>query len=130
EARSIRLARFFQGAAERAIDVMRGPRLARAGTVRVGRNDPRADRLEEIRFVGGEILDRLAPKNRFLGSRVPKFHGLVRRCDWHRDRRARETGALEKIASGNSHAVELNAAETQRRRENSHHERTAWRNTA
>ena len=60
EAGAIRFARFLERAAERAIDVMRRPRLARARAVRVARNDPRADRLEHVGFGRRQVFDRLA----------------------------------------------------------------------
>ena len=58
EAGRVRLARRGERAAERAIDVVRGPRLRRARAVRVGRDQPRDDRLEQVGFGRGEALER------------------------------------------------------------------------
>ena len=76
EAGAIRLARFLERAAQRAIDVVRRPRLARARAVRVGRNDARADRLEQVGFGRGEVFERLAPRRRRLRRRA----GAGRAC--------------------------------------------------
>ena len=53
-------ARRRQRAAERAVDVVRGARLVAPGPVRVGRNQPRDDRFEQIGFGRGQVLERLA----------------------------------------------------------------------
>jgi hypothetical protein len=58
QAGGVRLAGRRQRAAERAVDVMDGACFGRAGAGGVCRNQPRGDRVEQIRLGGGQVLER------------------------------------------------------------------------
>ena len=85
ETGAIRVARRGERAAERAIDVARRARLARARPVLVGRDQARDDRLERGGLGRGQRFQRLARR-------------LRERVDRHGGGRAGDTDALEHVA--------------------------------
>src|SRR5438067_1689879 len=66
----VRLTRRGERTPECAVDIMRRTCFTRAGTVLVGRNEPRDDGFEDIHFGCGEILERLARLQREAVSRA------------------------------------------------------------
>ena len=103
-----RAARRCQRASERSIDIVHRARLGRARTVRVARNQPRDDRVEDVHFAGREVFERLADAvatlegsccDRFVwrGAFSPAILATLKGSRYWRDADDRRT--LQEIAS-------------------------------